>query len=664
MNHAKNMMRFLLLLVPALACAQTPNFWTQLGTTAATPTGRVFETHDIHAAKNLGQVVNGQPTIMFSSRSSVSGSPVGLFYIDSPYSTWKTFDASQPYSSWTQNCAGEIVSTVLTGTGVLIVFPGNNPATPHKSATLLNGTYGTVRVHDCSSNNGAGTIYVHTAAGYMYISTDGGYTISLMASQHPNAGSGIWPNGALGIRPSDGALFVCGEANPCYMYDGSKWTAIGTANNAAWISFAPDSYSGALIGGNGNRVIVGPSNNQCTLVWDGNVTWNSSCATPSFTFRNHACAAIAGALHCVGRDASDAGTPAPLAFGCSGPGATNCSQESSGLNVITGGGADANGVDTTCEGRLVFGTDESSSNPGAGIYQSIVLDSSKSCGSAPPPPPPGPAILTATLAPSSAEIDTASTLTLAFDPGTQQVAAFQFTLTAPASAALGAVTPGAIEAAANKSLNCNPSATSVTCLVASLKPNLVGAGAVATLPVTGLAAGNIALALTALAADPAAKPISVNTTGATLTVAPSLTLACPSANGKVGAAYSSSLLAGGGFPAYTYSIGAGTLPSGLALNAATGLVSGSPASAGSFSFTAWVGDSMGGSQSVSCSIAIVAPSIADLNGDGVVDNADFALLADQVTGKTPCGTANFKNDGCTAVDAVVFSNAYLAAGGQ
>ena len=62
-------------------------------------------------------------------------------------------------------------------------------------------------------------------------------------------------------------------------------------------------------------------------------------------------------------------------------------------------------------------------------------------------------------------------------------------------------------------------------------------------------------------------------------------------NGTLGAAYSQTLLATGGVPPYTWSIPASTLPPGLALAAGTGVFSGAPLQAGTFSLAFTVTDS-------------------------------------------------------------------------
>jgi probable HAF family extracellular repeat protein len=85
-----------------------------------------------------------------------------------------------------------------------------------------------------------------------------------------------------------------------------------------------------------------------------------------------------------------------------------------------------------------------------------------------------------------------------------------------------------------------------------------------------------------------------------------LTLECPTGSAQVGIAYSSALSAAGGVSPYTFS-NTGVLPGGLTLNAGTGAVTGTPTTAGAFSFTAKVVDSSGlaaGTVTASCTITI------------------------------------------------------------
>lgn len=78
-----------------------------------------------------------------------------------------------------------------------------------------------------------------------------------------------------------------------------------------------------------------------------------------------------------------------------------------------------------------------------------------------------------------------------------------------------------------------------------------------------------------------------------ITIAPALTLACGSGTGTVGVAMTMPLLTTGGQAPFTYSITSGTLPDGLSLNPTTGLISGTPTKAGTFTYTAQVTDSAG-----------------------------------------------------------------------
>ena len=87
-----------------------------------------------------------------------------------------------------------------------------------------------------------------------------------------------------------------------------------------------------------------------------------------------------------------------------------------------------------------------------------------------------------------------------------------------------------------------------------------------------------------------AAPLSVSTTS------------LPAAT--IGQAYSATLAATGGTSPYTWSVTSGTLPAGLSLNASTGVISGTPTSPGTASFTAGVTDSSSPPQSASQPLSI------------------------------------------------------------
>ncbi|MNK69476.1 putative Ig domain protein [compost metagenome] len=102
----------------------------------------------------------------------------------------------------------------------------------------------------------------------------------------------------------------------------------------------------------------------------------------------------------------------------------------------------------------------------------------------------------------------------------------------------------------------------------------------------------------------------------TLTVSsPTLSLNLPSLPGSTaGTAYSAAITAAGGTAPYVYSVSAGSLPAGLSLNAATGVLSGTTNVAGNFAFTVKVTDSSTGvgapfSATRSYTLAVGAPTL-------------------------------------------------------
>jgi hypothetical protein len=96
--------------------------------------------------------------------------------------------------------------------------------------------------------------------------------------------------------------------------------------------------------------------------------------------------------------------------------------------------------------------------------------------------------------------------------------------------------------------------------------------------------------------------ITVNAAAPVAPPPPSITTASTLASGAVGAAYSQTLTASGSAP-FTWTVTAGAIPSGLTLNSASGVISGTPAVAGTFSFTIQVQNAAGtGSQQFSLTI--------------------------------------------------------------
>jgi uncharacterized repeat protein (TIGR01451 family) len=87
---------------------------------------------------------------------------------------------------------------------------------------------------------------------------------------------------------------------------------------------------------------------------------------------------------------------------------------------------------------------------------------------------------------------------------------------------------------------------------------------------------------------------------------PPLAVTCPVGTAQAGVAYNSLLAATGGTPPYTFSI-TGSPPLGLSLVVATGLLTGTPTAAGSFSFTTNALDSASvNATNNTCSITVAA----------------------------------------------------------
>ncbi len=97
--------------------------------------------------------------------------------------------------------------------------------------------------------------------------------------------------------------------------------------------------------------------------------------------------------------------------------------------------------------------------------------------------------------------------------------------------------------------------------------------------------------------------------------------ACPIINltptvlphGTLGLAYSAQVTASNGTAPYVYSVSAGTLPTGLLLNAGTGQISGTPLAPGNFQFTLTATDSVGCRRSRLYTVVIAAAMCPAIN---------------------------------------------------
>jgi hypothetical protein len=113
-------------------------------------------------------------------------------------------------------------------------------------------------------------------------------------------------------------------------------------------------------------------------------------------------------------------------------------------------------------------------------------------------------------------------------------------------------------------------------------------------------------------ANPTPHQPGVSPAAAPASPSPSSPLAISSGafhDGEVGVAYGQvSLSASGGIPPYTWTVSQGTLPGGLTLDP-SGIVSGTPSSAGAASFTVQVADTAGTSAQASPSSFTIAPAL-------------------------------------------------------
>lgn len=163
----------------------------------------------------------------------------------------------------------------------------------------------------------------------------------------------------------------------------------------------------------------------------------------------------------------------------------------------------------------------------------------------------------------------------------------------------------------------------------SLPPGLTLNSSTGAITGTPTQAGSFSF--TAQVMDSSGGQNNTTTSNCTIVVAPPpITLSCANSTAQVGMPYSSSLVASGGVPPYTFSILSGSLPPGLTLNSSTGAITGTPTQAGNFNFTAQVVDSTGGkagTATANCGIFVSAGvCVAGSINQAIHSDASFAAV--------------------------------------
>ncbi len=217
----------------------------------------------------------------------------------------------------------------------------------------------------------------------------------------------------------------------------------------------------------------------------------------------------------------------------------------------------------------------------------------------------------------------------------------------PVTVSPGTVPDGTVGVAYNQAIDASggaaPYAFSVSAGALPAGLSLSPSGVLSGTPTAG---GNFAFTVTALDSSPAPGPFSGSQAYTLAIAAPTVSLpATPLAGGTLGAAYSDALApATGGTAPYTYAVTAGALPGGLALDASSGAISGTPNAIGSFDFTVTATDSStgsgpyGASQAYTIAVGDQAP-IANPVSATVAYGAAASDVTLDITGGTPDSVA-------------------------
>ncbi|MBH8567410.1 putative Ig domain-containing protein [Microvirga sp. STS02] len=200
--------------------------------------------------------------------------------------------------------------------------------------------------------------------------------------------------------------------------------------------------------------------------------------------------------------------------------------------------------------------------------------------------------------------------------GNAASALYSFTFQAPTITVAPAALPdGTRGTAYNQTITAAGGTAPYTyAITAGALPSGLTLSSAGVLSGTPAASGTFNFTVTATDASAAPGPYS-GSRSYTLTVAAPTIAVSPTTlpNGTQGTAYSQALSASGGTAPYTYAVTAGSLPSGLTLSSA-GVLAGTPAANGTFSFTVTATDAFGSTGSQAYSLVVAAPSSVTWTG--------------------------------------------------
>lgn len=179
----------------------------------------------------------------------------------------------------------------------------------------------------------------------------------------------------------------------------------------------------------------------------------------------------------------------------------------------------------------------------------------------------------------------------------------------------------------------------------SLLPQGISLSSTGQITGTPLDAGTTVFQVQVTDSEPTAQTVTTNFS-ITVNPRPLVITTASLSNGAVGLAYSQSLGATGGTVPYTWSIVSGSLPSGLTITPASGLISGTPTATGTRTFTVQLADAASTPATVTQSYTITVqpqpPSITTTSlPSGTVGTAYSQALT--VTGGTAPYTWSIKN---------------------